>query len=876
MSQDTSHLTFGAYLKAYFKQCLEVLKHPKMLLPTAILAVVWIGLGILQNKVERNLPLSIINFLTFAQGGLYGGILGAVGGIIGKIVVAAFVNVMIVPLFYKKNPFANLKSGYNEIIKTAKFESTEAFVSLLKGFGVALLLYSIFNVTQSRENSMVGIVSVVALVSAVARKGGFLWGLVLSFLNSVSKKKVPTYQQIVRLLTGMTLGFSLGVVLCVFGSNWAGSLGLIALIVGWIMGRGTKKEAVAAIVLILCFLLPKMELWAASTKGKWSLVDVKTEITPTASWTGIHDEHVSVTLSGTTASYRIDYVFRDDAGYFTGEITPFYGSYAPGYVFVGEGATHLEKGSRWLDISAYHKNEFWTSYSGVDRDKGGWIGWELRDDLGTFNYTFPTREEVGSDQFIIEESVNLHGAYIRTAYYFEWNSKRKAVSGADGSDDDWDDDIDISLPKWIDKLFGTDGHHTPDGVTILIGVLGALGGLGGGLGGALGGGIGGGGNVPTGEGPTGSNGPAPENEPTPEELEWQRYQKEKQERFNKYVHDNPDGTKTYTDPATGEKHTLYPRYNEETGKPEGWVNENDSHYDEDKLNDWLAWRDRNSEHFAQNEAEAQQNLAQQRAMNQAQNDYDRERGSSAAADAHKAYKEECEKEVYLTDLALKHGFINADDKDALKKALLKDKHEALEEGAEAMKDAAFWNDAVNYAETTERIADTTISVMGEFPGNRGVKNIYTVVKSIVKHGTESKVKGDSVWAGIAQGAAEGGLGVLQNQEMTGVFGTSALGKLAKAGVNIVAESAKSVINDLMDPDKSASEILDNATNAAINRIYYEGTGTIAKTYGEAAADATASSVDEIGSFAQEMGFHTDSANALADEINKYRHVFFRI
>ena len=145
-----------------------------------------------------------------------------------------------------------------------------------------------------------------------------------------------------------------------------------------------------------------------------------------------------------------------------------------------------------MDIVSWNINRFWNSYSGVDRDKGARIGWELRDDLGTFTYTFPTKEEVGSDQFIIEESVNLQGAYIRTAYYFEWNSKRKAVSGVDGSDDDWDDDIEISLPKWIDKLFGTDGHHTPDGITILIGLLGALGGLGVGLGGALGGGIGGG------------------------------------------------------------------------------------------------------------------------------------------------------------------------------------------------------------------------------------------------------------------------------------------------------------------------------------------------------------------------------------------------
>ena len=106
-------MTFGAYLKAYFKQCLEVLKQPKMLLPTAILAVVWIGLGILQNKVGKILPLSILNFLTYAQGGLYGGIFGAIGGILGKIVVAAFVNVRIVPLFYKQNPFANFKQGFN-------------------------------------------------------------------------------------------------------------------------------------------------------------------------------------------------------------------------------------------------------------------------------------------------------------------------------------------------------------------------------------------------------------------------------------------------------------------------------------------------------------------------------------------------------------------------------------------------------------------------------------------------------------------------------------------------------------------------------------------------------------------------------------------
>ena len=878
---EESRMTFGAYLKAYFKQCLEVLKQPKMLLPTAILAVVWIGLGILQNKVGKILPLSILNFLTYAQGGLYGGIFGAIGGILGKIVVAAFVNVMIVPLFYKQNPFANFKQGFNEMVANVKFQGNDAISTLLKGAGVAWLLYSIFNATQSFENSLVGIVSAVALICAVARKGGFLWGLVLSFLNSVSKKKVPTYQQIVRLLTGMTLGFSLGVVLCVFGSNWAGSLGLIALIVGWIMGRGTKKEAVAAIVLILCFLLPKMELWAASTKGKWSLVDVKTEINPTDSWSDSYGG-ISVSLSGTTASFRVDYTYSFDnsEGYFTGSITPFYGSYAPGYVFVGESATRLEKGKRWLPITIYNKNKFWTSYSGVDRDKGGWIGWELRDDLGTFNYTFPTREEVGSDQFIIEESVNLHGAYIRTAYYFEWNAKGKVISSVDDSGDDWDDwddDIEITLPKWVEKLFGTDGAHTPNGPTILIGILGALGGLGGGLGGTLGGGLGGG--IPTGNTP-GGNGPKPKNEPTPEELEWERYQKEMKERFNKYVHDNPDGTKTYIDPATGEKHTLYPKYNTETGAFSHWENENDSPYDEDKLNDWLAWRERNNETFAQDAAQAKQNLEEQRGMNQAINDYDRERGSSAMADKWKADKEQMEKEfeheMRLRDYAWKKGLTDT-DKETLTKALLKDRHEALEDGAQAMKDAAYWNDAVNYAETTEHIADATVSVMGEFPGNRGVKNFYTVLKSVAKHGMTGAVKGNG-WGEVVKelgvGAAEGGLGVLQNQEMEGVFGTSLLGKIAKAGVNVNAESLKSVINDVMDPNKSASEILDNATNASVNRILYEVIGETTKAAGGFASDATASGAGELGSFSQEMGFHNSAAETIGHELNVFRRKIF--
>lgn len=876
MSQDTSHLTFWAYLKAYFKQCLEVFKHPKMLLPTAILAVVWIGLGILQNKVGRNLPLSILNFLTFAQGGLYGGVLGAIGGILGKIVVAAFVNVMIVPLFYKQNPFANLKSGFDEVVQNIKFNSNEAIASLLKGFGAALLLYSIFNVTQSRENSMVGIVSVVALVSAVARKGGFLWGLVLSWMNTVSKGKVPSYQRVVRALTGMSLGFTLGVVLSAVGSMWAWAVGLVALIVGWIMGSRIKK--VASMFLVGVFLMIAQPSAYARGRG-WVLTHTDAQVTGT---TG-HNEQGNGYDTWVTDVSNIkvtQYGFSFDAvrvhtkkssgekdtytRHHESKFTPFQKSYQPGEKFNGEHRWSGRMGDVKIKVYGYID----TNNGNVDEQ---FLGPSIEEKGFAYcRMTFPPRDKVNGDRLVVKYVAKVFDESITLTYVFEWNGKADASVKAEQNNENKgnsSNNDNKTIFEWLSKLLDTDGTHAPDAITVIIGILGVLGGLGGTLGGGLGGAVGGG--FPSGEGPMGGN------DLIPEELEWQRYQKALEDMRKKWVHDNGDGTKTLIDPATKKKQTLYPKYNPDTGAQEGWVNENDTAYSEQGLDEWLAWRERNSDTFAQDAAQAQRNLDEQRAMNQAQNDYDRERGSSAAADAHKAFKEQSEYELRLHDLAMKHGLSDS-DKESLKKALLKERHQALEEGAEAMKDAAFWNDAVNYAETTERIADTTISVMGEFPGNRGVKNIYTVVKSIIKHGTESKVKGDSVWVGIAQGAAEGGLGVLQNQEMTGVFGTSALGKLAKAGVNIGAESAKSVINDLMDPDKSASEILDNATNAAINRIYYEVTGTIAKTYGEAAADTTASSVDEIGSFAQEMGFHTDSANALADEINKYRHVFFGI
>lgn len=227
-------MTFSAWLKGYFRQCGEVLKHPKLLLPTLILAIVWIILGILQTRVRENLPMKVLNFMTFAQGGLYGGVIGAVGGILGKVVVASFVNVLIVPLFQGGRPFADFGASMTAFKESFRSDSSVALIPLFTGLGWGLVLYVLFNWTQSAENSMAGIMAAVAALVALGRKGGLLWGLVSSLVRDA--------RHIMQVLTGLSLGFALGVCFSFARLFWALPLGVLILIVAWVMKRNGKKR----------------------------------------------------------------------------------------------------------------------------------------------------------------------------------------------------------------------------------------------------------------------------------------------------------------------------------------------------------------------------------------------------------------------------------------------------------------------------------------------------------------------------------------------------------------------------------------------------------------------------------------------------------
>ena len=247
----------GKYISNYIKESLKVLKNPKQMLPTIVLGIIWLVIALLGAYGINPLPVRILSFLTFAQGGMFGGLIGAVGGIVGKIVVAAFLNAAIVPLFQKKAPFSGISKGIKGFVGSLAVSSMTAVAPLLSGVGIALILYAFMNSNQSLLNSMVGIIAFVMLLQNIGRQGGFLWGLVFTIANGISKGRTPSFTAVTRYLGGMTLGFAFGVALSALGLRWCVWLGagLLAIAIAFVFVSKNKKEVAAAII-ICCMLLP--------------------------------------------------------------------------------------------------------------------------------------------------------------------------------------------------------------------------------------------------------------------------------------------------------------------------------------------------------------------------------------------------------------------------------------------------------------------------------------------------------------------------------------------------------------------------------------------------------------------------------------------
>ncbi len=238
-------LGVGAYLKKCMHQGLEVFKHPMMLLPTLVLGAIWLVIGYLSSTTELPGWAKVVSFLSFAEGGLFGGALGAAGGIVGKVVVAVFINSAILPLFQKKLPFVGVAGGIKGMFSNMGEQVVRGIAPFLGGMGAALLLYSFMNISHVQINAFVGVAAVVLLLQNIGNQGGFLFGLLFSFANSITKGRVPRFITITRMLTGMTVGFTVAVGLSMAGVKWSILLGLpillLAILLALVLNR--KKAA---------------------------------------------------------------------------------------------------------------------------------------------------------------------------------------------------------------------------------------------------------------------------------------------------------------------------------------------------------------------------------------------------------------------------------------------------------------------------------------------------------------------------------------------------------------------------------------------------------------------------------------------------------
>jgi hypothetical protein len=239
---NNEHVGVVQYLKNYARQSLEVFKHPLRLLPTFVLGAVWLVIGWLSSVMTLPLPLKIVSFLSYAEGGLFGGVLGALGGIVGKVVMAVFVNSAILPLFQKKLPFVGVAGGIKGMFSGMTHDTARGVAPFLIGLGTALLLYTMMNISQTGLNSMVGIVAAVMLLQNIGQQGGFMFGLLFSIAGSLSKGRTPSYISITRMLTGLAVGFTLSVAMSTIGLHLCFLLGIPILLIGIVLGLLFKTK----------------------------------------------------------------------------------------------------------------------------------------------------------------------------------------------------------------------------------------------------------------------------------------------------------------------------------------------------------------------------------------------------------------------------------------------------------------------------------------------------------------------------------------------------------------------------------------------------------------------------------------------------------
>ncbi len=234
------------FFKKLIDETVKLFKNPKKLIPTFVLAGLWILLSLLTAFGVTPTFVKVLNVLTFSGGGMYGGLLGAIGGIFGKALFAAFVTGIVNAIVTKKKPLSGSGKGIKALFDKSVFSGLNAISAFVLFAGIGILLNLFFNVTSDPRNGAISVVCLLGTVTALGSRHGLLFSFLFKLLGVFTKGKAPSQTTVSRALTGMSAGFTLALPLTFTRLPWLLAAIGIACIVGGIVcaivGKAKKPK----------------------------------------------------------------------------------------------------------------------------------------------------------------------------------------------------------------------------------------------------------------------------------------------------------------------------------------------------------------------------------------------------------------------------------------------------------------------------------------------------------------------------------------------------------------------------------------------------------------------------------------------------------
>lgn len=222
-------------MKETFAGIKIVLKKPSILLPGIVVSIIWFVLSYLVANGQSSNAIYILSIITFAQGGMYGGIIGAIGGIIGK----AILSIVITKMFFKPKKLVKEKIKSN------------SFISGLMGVSIGMIIYNFLSGNASLENACIGIVLFFIVNKKSKETSSFLYEFLPTFSKNITKETVKS------LFVGLNLGLISAVMIsCIkIGSNFIPYIIGISLLVMSVIIKLLKRKSRICVIIILFFIM---------------------------------------------------------------------------------------------------------------------------------------------------------------------------------------------------------------------------------------------------------------------------------------------------------------------------------------------------------------------------------------------------------------------------------------------------------------------------------------------------------------------------------------------------------------------------------------------------------------------------------------------